>query len=112
MNEMIGKFVEALFNDDPEAIDMLKAVSENIGAKAPAFVDAFVTVIGPAVEHEGLAKMRAKGARTLFNAYLEVGFTEEQALALLVNTKEGFSRALSQSFSNAGSQAGSQAGRS
>lgn len=104
MKELIEKIVAQLVSGDPAVEETIREIAELCASHVPALADAIAATVGPFVMHQGLAKMRAESTRTLFNAYLDAGFTEEQAIALTVNAKESMNRAIQQDMSNSASK--------
>lgn len=102
MKEVIEKVVEQLALGDPEAVESIRQLAGEFAVHVPGLTDALVEVLRPLGEHAELAHARAKSSMILFQAYVDVGFTEDQAMALLVNAKEGLQRSLVQGAANAG----------
>lgn len=85
--------------------EIVKMDPENLGVILHGYVDQYkplVYVIGREllgiykdyVDNNGLAELEAKSAKKKYNAYVNVGFTEEQAMTLLVNSNIAFSKAV------------------
>ena len=109
MKQQFSEIVKQLIDGDESTFNEAKEAVRTISEKIPWFVDLGVILAEKIMFSEKLADMRAKSARKLWQAYVDAGFTSEEAMMLLVNAKQAASRAIEQGISQVARPSDSQA---
>ena len=85
MNELIEKLLVAAMTDPDGAIEEVGGYIEKYKPVAYKALKYFVDIYADYVNNRQWSGLVAKAKRNMFDAYVGVGFTEDQAMALLLN---------------------------
>ena len=87
MNAEIRALVDT-FLKDTETIDYLIDTFGLLTKKTNKVVNVFVDVLDQLNENDKFFESQATFTKKLFNAYVSIGFTREEAFNLTINTKQ------------------------
>lgn len=93
MQEQITDIITAFMNGEEDAQEQLKEFTGKLSDQIPGFVDAALPVLEAVLLSDGMHEMFAEMHRKSFLALCSKGFTDEQAIELIVQTKTFFLQA-------------------
>lgn len=84
-NELLGKLIVEAMSDPDGAVEEMGGYIEKYKPIAYKALKYFVEIYADYVNNRQWSGLAAKAKRNMFDAYVGVGFTEDQAMALLLN---------------------------
>lgn len=93
MKEQIANIVVAFMTGEEDAQDKLLEFTDKLSGQIPGFIDAALPVLEAIFLSDGVHELLAKSNRKQYDALVAEGFTEDQAIEIMVQTKTLFVQA-------------------
>lgn len=81
----MDKLIDAFFESPESGFTLLKVLIEKYKPMAYEIGDIFVDIYKDFANNTEYTSAAAKAKKNMYDAYISVGFTEDQALALMIN---------------------------
>lgn len=84
MNEFINSIIKGLLDGDAEAIQQYTEFLNKVNTRVPELIEPAGNVLYSIICNDSLIGVFASARRKCFQAYVQQGFTEDQAMQLLI----------------------------